>query len=321
MSVAGLNTQFDYSQAGSIKAIEYIFSRRLLKRLYAATCMTEITTNDADPASFANLKNQGDTIVFQKDVDVDILPYVRGMETPMQMLSNDSISFKVQRAHMWFVGMDILDIKQIATDKLANAEEVGGRKGAIAIEREFWANTYNDADSGNKGANAGTSHVNIGTMTNPVVVTEKNLLQLLLLINQVGDEANWDPAGRWVVLPSFCKPLFLGGPLSSALFSGDSKSTIRSGDIGDLLKLNFYISNLLPKFAMGGTVGDVSPICFGHTSSTASIIQMQETTYFDKLERTGGKGMRCITLYDWKTLLPERRGLALVSNGGFSIQL
>jgi len=126
----------------------------------------------------------------------------------------------------------------------------------IAIENEVFFNNFvtEGPDSANEGATAGkiSSAYDLGTDTAPInQSTPENVLKAILRMSSALDEQNVPEDGRWLVITPFDRHLLMQSNIAQAYFSGDDKSTIRTGKIGMLDRFTVYVSNLLPRGATG----------------------------------------------------------------------
>lgn len=146
----------------------------------------------------------------------------------------------------------------------------------MAVDKDVLDGIWNGAVSTNRGATAGqiTGGLNLGVGGAPLACVasgattgQVNLIDVLLRMGQVLDEANIPEVGRWVVLPSWAGRYVKQSELRQAYLSGDSVSMLRNGRMGMVDRFTLYVSNLLPNHVSNPTnFPDVGawPIYAGH---------------------------------------------------------
>ena len=94
--------------------------------------------------------------------------------------------------------------------------------------------------------------------------------------------------------------------------TGDSKSTLRTGRIGEIDGWALYTSNLYTPIT---DTYSCYTVMFGHKSAIAFASQLTETEYFEKLETTFGKGMKSLNVFDWDVIKSESLGMMYARKG------
>jgi hypothetical protein len=232
--------------------IPTLWAGKLLAKFYQNTMMTEIFNTDYE----GQLKNQGDTIRIRTAPSISISDYVIGQnlqyEVPVPIFQDMQISKGK------YFGVQVNDIHAYQSDmNLMNMfTEDAAKQLKIAIENEVFFNNFvtEGPVAANEGATAGSisAAYDLGTDTAPILqTTPENVLKAILRMSSALDEQNVPEDGRWLVITPFDRQLLMQSSIAQAYFSGDDKSTIRTGKIGMLDRFTVYVSNLLPRGAAG----------------------------------------------------------------------
>jgi hypothetical protein len=232
--------------------IPTLWAGKLLAKFYQNTMMTEIFNTDYE----GQLKNQGDTIRIRTAPSISISDYVIGQnlqyEVPVPIFQDMQISKGK------YFGVQVNDIHAYQSDmNLMNMfTEDAAKQLKIAIENEVFFNNFvtEGPVAANEGATAGSisAAYDLGTDLAPIIqTTPENVLKAILRMSSALDEQNVPEDGRWLVITPFDRQLLMQSSIAQAYFSGDDKSTIRTGKIGMLDRFTVYVSNLLPRGAAG----------------------------------------------------------------------
>jgi hypothetical protein len=182
----------------------------------------------------------------------------------------------------------------------------------ITVDKDVLGGIVNQCAAANRGATAGviSGNLNLGIKGTPITVVgqgattgQVNLIDLLLRMGQVLDEANIPEQGRWVVMPSWAGRQIKQSELRQAYLSGDPVSMLRNGRLGMIDRFTLYISNLLPSVATDATnfAAGEAPIYAGHAHGLtfASQISKVETL---RSELTFGQILRGLQVYGYQVV-------------------
>ncbi len=172
-----------------------------------------------------------------------------------------------------------------------------------------------DIASGNKGATAGavSSAFNLGTTASPLSVSKDgaggtaSVLDLIVDMGTVLDEANCPEAGRFLVIPARMAGLIKKSELKDASLVGDSISVIRNGRLGMVDRFTLYVSHNL-KVDTGGKYNIIAGTKMGLTFAS----QMTEMETI-RSETTFGNIIRGLQVYGYKVVKPEALSQAVVT--------
>lgn len=293
----------DYTYAGGDdKRIPVAFSKKTILKFYDSCVCAQVTNTDYS----GEVTAQGDTVVMNTTPTVTIYPVTRNMAPVWQLPTSDAVTMTVDRAIGFAFRMDKIDLKQFLNKQfMEDCASDASQQQKIYIDGEFLDDIYSDAAAANVGLTAGskTSSYNMGAAGTPFPLTRSNIIDKLIEMEGVADEANWPEQGRWCVLPSHFAVLLKQSDIKDASMTGDGESTIRSGKIGKIGNLNLYTSNL---YTAHTDTYQCYYTLFGHISSTCFVSQLIDTEYFEKLESVqSGKGMKGTQVYDWKVVKPD----------------
>ena len=183
----------------------------------------------------------------------------------------------------------------------------------IVVDRDVLGGIVGGAAAVNKGATAGSisGNINLGIKGTPIAVVGRQatppvagqveIIDVLLRLGQVLDEANIPEVGRWVVMSSALGRMIKQSELRQAYLSGDPVSMLRNGRLGMVDRFTIYISNLLPGSATDATnfAAGEQPIFAGHSHALtfASQISKVETL---RSELTFGQILRGLQVYGYQ---------------------
>lgn len=304
--VPGTGGTPDYTYAGGDdKRIPIAFSTKTILKFYDSCVMTQICNTDYS----GDVSAQGDKVVMTTTPTITIYPVTRNMAPVWETPTSDSVTLSVDRAIGFAFRMDKIDLKQFLNKQfMEDCASDAAQQQKIYIETQFLEDiyAYAHADNINTTAGAKSGSYNMGYAASPFPLTRTNIIDKLLEMEGVADEANWPESGRWVVLPSHFAVLLRQSDIKDASMMGDGQSTLRSGKIGKLGNLNIYTTNL---YTAHTDTYQCYYTLFGHMSSTCFVSQLIDTEYFEKLESVqSGKGMKGTQVYDWKVVKPEALG-------------
>ena len=158
----------------------------------------------------------------------------------------------------------------------------------IAIEQDVFANVA-----------AGSSLTDInGT---PANITSSTVLGHILDAGQQLDENNIPEDGRFMIINPAVATVLKQSELRQAYLTGDNVSPLRNGFIGTVDRFNMYVSNNL------STTSGVTSGLYGHPKAVAYASQMTNTETV-RLESSFGDGVRGLSVYGYKVILPTAIG-------------
>jgi hypothetical protein len=285
--------------------IPEIWSGKLLTKFYAATVLAAISNTEYD----GDIKGQGDKVWIRTTPDIAIKKYFKGQNLDIQRPTPNKINMTIDQANYWNFVVDDIDKFQSDINFFEDWTRDATEQMKIVVDAEILGQIYADADAKNTGTGAGkiSGNINLGVTGTPLVVGNNSgagisPTALLLLISQCLDEQNVPESDRWVIVPSWLNQMLKNSDLKAAYLTGDNKSPLRNGRVGDVDRLTVYLSNLLTTVVDGGN--NCTHIIGGQRHALGFATQLVENEMI-KAESTFGYLGRGLQVYGHKTLKPE----------------
>jgi hypothetical protein len=183
----------------------------------------------------------------------------------------------------------------------------------IKIDQRVLTDMLVDISTGNKGATAGriSGNINLGTDGAPLSVTKDGassstpVVDLLVDMGTVLDEANVPEQNRFVVIPAKMAGLIKKSELKDASLTGDSVSIVRNGRLGMIDRFTVYVSHNLK--VSSGKYNVIAGHKMGFTF--ASQMTNMETI---RSETTFGNIIRGLQVYGYQVVKPQALSTAVV---------
>ena len=286
--------------------IPQVWSGKLTAKFYTATVFGEIANTDYE----GDIKNQGDEVIIHNLPDVAIVDYEKGQTITYEDLNADNTSLTVDYAKMFAFKLDDIDRIQSSRKLMDDWAGDAGEQMKIKIDYTVLNTVYTLVAAGNQGATAGaiSSNIDLGGVTG-LSLTKDNILDFLVDLGTVLDEADVPEEGRWVVLPAKLCGLIKKSDLKDASLAGDAESIIRNGRLGMIDRFMLYRSNQVPKVAETTTNWKIMA---GTKHGITFASQITEVQHFDKLETTFGQAMRGLNVFGFDVIKPDALALGSV---------
>ena len=314
MSVTASATQTVYNttaypQRGGLTrtVIPEIWSGLFATKFYTATVLNAICNTNYD----GKIKGKGDKVIIHQLPDVAILDYEKGDEIIYQDLDKENIELDIDYAKLFAFKLDDIDKVQATPGLMDQYGDVGAQQMKIKIDKHVLSVVPSQVAALNAGAAAGaiSGNINLGTAVAPVIVTKDNILDVLIDMGTVLDEADIPETGRNLVLPARICGLIKKSDIKNASITGDGVSAMRNGRIGEIDRFTVFSSNNLTKT---GSVYDAIG-CTKQAITFAS--QVVKVDYLEKLEKTFGSAMRGLNVYGFKVEQPTAMTVAKLQLG------
>lgn len=299
--------------------IPTVYASQFLVKFYTTSILPKITNSDWS----GEIANFGDEVIIPTVPDVKTHRYQKAKRLKIDVLDSEAVNFKINKGIYYnFLDEDV-DKRMRHIDVPSRAEADAVMQIRTEIDRDGLCNMYADAHGCNRGHEAGaiSGRYNLGDIGNPVVINPENSLKYLTFGRAVMDEANIgdtvDGRGHekfFTVAPSwYCNMLLNNGFLGDASKMGDSKSILRTGEVGEIDDMVLYRSNNVPSFNDAGV--EVFPIVFGHTCAVtfASQLVIDEKI---RSEQTFGDLRRGLYIWGLSTVKPEALGVIWATHEG-----
>jgi hypothetical protein len=185
----------------------------------------------------------------------------------------------------------------------------------IKIDQRVLTDILPDIAAANRGTTAGqqSSAFNLGTTAAPLTVTKDGassttaVVDLLVDMGTVLDEANVPESGRFVVIPARMAGLIKKSELKDASLTGDGVSIVRNGRLGMIDRFTLYVSHNL-KVDTGGKFNLIA----GHKMGFTFASQMTEMETL-RSTSTFGDIIRGLQVYGYKVVKPEALSQAVIT--------
>lgn len=289
--------------------IPELWAGKWLEKFYAASVLAQIANTDYE----GMIQQQGDTVHIRTIPDIQIRDYVAGQNLIYERPDSPKVDLLINKGKYFSPIIDDVIAVQSDLDQMDAWTTDSGEQMKIAVDRDVLAAIPTDSGipATNKGLTAGvlSVNVNLGVTGTPIQLTKVNVLDKLIDLGQVLDEANIPETGRWVVMPAWAIAMIKKSDLKDAAMTGDSQSIQRNGRVGMIDRFTLYSSNLLTK------VTDGSNTCWyiiaGHKVgfTFASQIVKVETL---RAESTFGNILRGLKVYGYKVTKGDALALLYV---------
>lgn len=283
--------------------IPYLFSQKVLVRLYDALCLPYISNTDYEN----EIKGFGSQVIIRKDPDINIFDTVPGAELPVQKPDTDTETLTIDRAKGWNFLVHDFDKAQSDINIIDRWSVVAVENKKRAIETQVFGAMYADIHADNQGTTAGTKSgaFNLGTSGAPIAVDKTNILDYIIHMGTVLDEQNIpDDGGWWILLPPIFENMLKRSDIKDASLTGDSMSTLRNGGrVGKIDRFSLYKTNNVPYVADGSGV-TAYYIMAGHKMGLTFAMQVEKSEAIPS-PTTFGKLMRGYAVYGFEVVRPE----------------
>jgi hypothetical protein len=294
----------------TMRYIPIIYSAKVMKAYRDRTVLTKITNTDYE----GEIKKYGDTVWIRKDPELTVRDYRKGQNLVNEQPESEATSLYIGKGKYWsFVSYDLDQVQTDLKNCLGRWAEDGSFQISKAIDTEVLAHLPANASSYNRGSTAGykSANINLGVDGTPLSVTKADILEAIVDAGTVLDEQNVPEQGRFMVISPRVAGLISKSDLKDCSLTGDSKSVIRTGYLGEIARFSLYQSNLLPY----GSSSSTSVYCpFGVKDAVTFATQMVASKIMD--DPNGfGKLHRGLNVYGYKVVKPEGLGVLLLSVG------
>lgn len=290
--------------------IPEIWSGKLIENFYDATVLAAISNTDYE----GEIRQYGDTVNIRTSPEVTIREYVKGQTLTVETPDKPKIQLLIDKGEYFACVEDDVDKVQSDINMMDTWSKDASEKMKIKIDQRVLTDILPGIGALNKGATAGakTASFNLGTTGAPLVVTKDGnagttpVVDLIVDIGTVLDEANAPESGRFLVIPAKMANLIKKSELKDASLSGDGTSILRNGRLGMIDRFTLYVSHNLSVSA--GKFNIIAGHKMGFTF--ASQMTNMETL---RAESTFGNIVRGLQVYGYKVVKPEALATAVIS--------
>lgn len=284
--------------------IPEIWSGKLIENFYDSTVLSAITNTDYE----GEIRNYGDTVNIRTTPELTIRDYSKGMTLTVENPDKAKLQLIIDKGEYFAAVEDDVDKIQADINLMDTWSKDASERMKIKIDTRVLAAMPAGVATANKGATAGriSANINLGVTATPVAITKTNVLEYLVDLGTVLDEANCPESNRWVVIPAKMAGMIKKSDLKDASLTGDSSSILRNGRLGMIDRFNVYMSHNLSVSS-----GKFSLLA-GHKMGTTFASQMTNMETI-RSETTFGNIVRGLQVYGYKVVKPEALALGVIT--------
>jgi len=142
----------------------------------------------------------------------------------------------------------------------------------------------------------------LGATGTPVQITKTNIIDYIVDVGQVLDEANTPESDRWMIIPAWMAGMIKKSDVKDTSLSGDSVTPLRNGRLGMLDRFTLYVSHNLNKVTDTGN--QAFSVLAGHKMGLTFASQMTNMESL-RAESTFGTIIRGLQVYGYAVVKPE----------------
>lgn len=273
------------------------------------TLLPKITTGKF----YSKLLKQGDQVTVAELPTVEWQDHIKNQPSDPVVPEAKSIKLYVNRSKQFNILVDAVDKAQshLMLGEEFTRNQVDGLD--AILQRQFFASIYSQAHASNQGLTAGAQggSYNLGTAASVLSVTKETATDFVTKFTSVlGEQNAYMPGKMWIVIPWALRFLFINSDLKNASLTGDGKSTLRTGRLGEIDGITIYARNTLysPSAGVWYVVG-------GNMDAISYITQLNSVGAVKSERYVGGMLHQGICVYDWGVSKPEGLVVACVSKG------
>jgi hypothetical protein len=284
--------------------IPEIWSGKLIENFYDATVLAAIANTDYE----GEIRQHGDTVNIRTSPEITIKTYVKGQTLSVENPDKPKLQLLIDKGEYFACIEDDVDKVQSDINMMDTWSKDASEKMKIKIDQRVLTDILPDISALNKGANAGriSGDIDLGTTGTPIAVDKANVIDLIVDMGTVLDEANAPEGDRFLVIPAKMAGYIKRSDLKDASLTGDSMTPLRNGRLGMIDRFTIYVSHNLNvssgKFSVIG----------GHKMGFTFASQMTNMETI-RSETTFGNIIRGLQVYGYKVVKPEALSQAVIT--------
>jgi hypothetical protein len=289
--------------------IPEIWSGKLIENFYDATVLAAISNTNYE----GDIRQYGDTVNIRTTPEIVIRDYVKGQSLTVDNPDKPKIQLVIDKGEYFACVEDDVDKVQSDINLMDTWSKDASERMKIKIDQRVLTDILPGIATTNKGATAGeqSASFNLGTTGSPLTVTKDgaggttSVIDLIVDMGTVLDEANAPEADRFLVIPAKMAGLIKKSELKDASLTGDSMSVVRNGRLGMVDRFTIYVShNLLVSSSKYNIIS-------GHKMGFTFASQMTNMETI-RSETTFGNIIRGLQVYGYKVIKPEALSTAVI---------
>jgi len=288
--------------------IPEIWSGKLIENFYDATVLAAISNTDYE----GEIRNQGDTVNIRTQPNITIRDYVKGQNLVVENPDKPKLQLLIDKGEYFACVEDDIDKVQSDVKLMDMWSKDASEQMKVKIDQRVLTDILPDIGTYNKGLTAGqqSAAFNLGSTASPLTVTKDgaggttSVVDLIVDLGTVLDEANCPEQGRFVVIPARMAGLIKKSELKDASITGDSMSPIRNGRLGMVDRFTLYVSHNLSVSSSKYSLIAGTKMGFTFASQMTEMETIRSETTF-------GDIIRGLQVYGYKVVKPEALATAV----------
>lgn len=289
--------------------IPEIWSGKLIENFYDATVLAAISNTDYE----GEIRRMGDTVNIRTQPNITIRDYVKGQTLTVEQPEAPKLQLLIDKGEYFACVEDDVDRVQSDIKMMDMWSKDASEQMKIKIDQRVLTDILPDIHASNKGGTAGakSASFNLGTTGSPLTVTKDGastttpVIDLIVDMGTVLDEANVPENDRFLVIPAKMAGLIKKSELKDASLTGDGTTPLRNGRLGMIDRFTLYVSHNL-----NVSSGKTSLIA-GHKMGFTFASQMTEMESL-RAESTFGNIVRGLQVYGYKVVKPQALAQAVI---------
>ena len=284
--------------------IPEIWSGKLIENFYDATVLAAISNTNYE----GEIRRMGDTVNIRTTPEITIKTYVKGQTLSVENPDKPKIQLVIDKGEYFACIEDDVDKVQADVNMMDTWSKDASERMKIKIDQRVLTDILPSISSLNKGASAGriSGNIDLGTSGSAIAITKTNVLEYIVDMGTVLDEANCPESERFLIIPAKMAGYIKKSDLKDASITGDSVSVLRNGRLGMIDRFTVYVSHNLSV-----TSGKFS-IISGHKMGFTFASQMTEMESL-RAESTFGNVIRGLQVYGYQVIKPEALSQGIVT--------
>jgi len=290
--------------------IPEIWSGKLIENFYDATVLAAISNTDYE----GEIRSMGDTVNIRTQPNITIRDYVKGQNLVVENPDKPKIQLVIDKGEYFSCVEDDVDKVQTDVNLMDMWSKDASEQMKIKIDQRVLTDMLPDIGVNNRGATAGAKSgaFDLGTAGSPLTITKDgadstvSIVDLIVDMGTVLDEANCPESDRFLVIPARAAGLIKKSELKDASLTGDSTTPLRNGRLGMIDRFTIYVSHNL------NVTGGNTSLIAGHKMGFTFASQMTEMETL-RAQSTFGNIIRGLQVYGYRVVKPEALSTAVVN--------
>jgi hypothetical protein len=290
--------------------IPEVWSGKLIENFYDATVLAAISNTDYE----GEIRTMGDTVNIRTQPNITIREYVKGQNLVVENPDSPKLQLVIDKGEYFSCVEDDIDRVQSDIKLMDMWSKDASEQMKIKIDQRVLTDMLPGIGAFNKGLTAGqqSASFNLGTTAAPLTVTKDgagattSVIDLIVDMGTVLDEANVPESDRFLVIPAKMAGIVKKSELKDASLTGDGVSPMRNGRLGMIDRFTLYVSHNL-NVSSGKT-----SIIAGHKMGFTFASQMTEMETL-RAQSTFGNIIRGLQVYGYQVVKPEALSQAVVT--------